>query len=1103
MRTLSLPPLMIAGIMLYVGFYQILIYWRRRGQREYLTFALTCLAMGLYDLFCAGLYSSTSVSEGVRWQQLQISALALVSIALPWFVTDYLAAGGAVPRWWKRGLVVSSAYFALTAVGSLLNPAQLYWPADQYAIKHINLAGLFSVTYYEMAPGPLTNVQSVAGLLVFLYILWLVLWVRRRGRRRETRPLLAVLLLFFIGAISDTAVSSGLYEFVYLMEYAYLGAVLLMTSSITRQVAESTALMEQHAARLEALRQAGLDLAAQLDIDTLLHSLAQSAMALLGGSGGGLYLHLPGPNVLEWHISVGASTLPMHTVLHRGEGLAGRVWEQRRPLIVNDYQNWSGRAAVYAGQPNFATVSAPIMWGDEFLGVLNVIAELPHTFVQADADMLSLFATQAAVAIRNARLYNAARSQAERLAVVNHIAKTVGGTLQLDDLLQTVYRQITSIFRADSFFFALYDQETDEIEFPFQVDEGMRVSPERQPAGEGLSSLIIRQKKSLLIHDLGQEQARLPVPVVWGSGRLPASWLGVPICNGDRLVGIICVQAYAPHAYSADDELLLSTIADQVAVVLERVHLYQTIRASEERNRFTQFAVDRIADAAYWTDDGGRLIYVNDAACRSLGYTREELLGMRIYDLDPNQSSELWPEHWRQVRERGNLTYESYYRASSGRLFPVEVTANVLEFEGREYHCAFTHDITRRRQLEEQLRQAQKMEAIGTLAGGVAHDFNNILTSILGYASLVQQELPFPSPLHADMETIITSARRAADLTAQLLTFAHRSVQTEQQLLDLNGVVQEVAKLLERTIDKAISIEPHLRGDLYPVKGDASQLHQAILNLCLNARDAMPDGGRLILETQNIRVGAAEARGDLHIEPGAYTVLSVTDTGRGMDPAVQQRIFEPFYTTKEHGRGLGLAMVYGIVRGHNGAIHVYSEPGHGTTFRIYLPAQPGNAAPVTPPPQTVIGGTETILIVDDEEDVRQVLQRILERGGYTVVVARDGPEAIALCRQQGIALDLVVLDVIMPHMGGQETFRQLRQIDPQLKVLLSSGYSENGQAAAAMADGARGFLQKPYDMETVLRKVRGTLNGEASPAQSSGDAERQAESERQGGLPLP
>ena len=295
--------------------------------------------------------------------------------------------------------------------------------------------------------------------------------------------------------------------------------------------------------------------------------------------------------------------------------------------------------------------------------------------------------------------------------------------------------------------------------------------------------------------------------------------------------------------------------------------------------------------------------------------------------------------------------------------------------------------------------------------------------------------------------------------------------------LSLNDVAREVIGLLERTIDKAIAIEPYLADDLDTVEGDASQLHQVLLNLCLNARDAMPQGGRLIIETKNMTLSEARTRTELDLKAGQYVLLSVTDTGIGMDAAIQQHLFEPFFTTKEEGRGLGLATVYGIVRGHGGAIHVYSEPGQGSTFKVYLPVASRPAEDTAPKEAEVVGGTETVLVVDDEESVRKLLRRILEEGGYSVLLATDGVKAVELYTRLSAEIDLVVLDIIMPRMGGRETYERLREINPGVKVLLSSGYSENGQAQDILAAGARGFLQKPYDLRAVLHKVREVLEG--------------------------
>ena len=341
--------------------------------------------------------------------------------------------------------------------------------------------------------------------------------------------------------------------------------------------------IRQRTAQLEALRQVGLELIAQLDLDALLHSIVSRSVELLGGTAGGIDLYQPDQDVLEWTTSIGIDPIPDKTVTRRGEGISGRVLETGEPLIVDDYQHWEGQAATWRDHPFTAIIGVPVRWGEEFLGVLEVLAYPPRTFSPADSELLSLFATQAATAIRNARLYEEAQSRSERLTVVNRIGSAVSATLHLDDLMETVYQEIAPIFQADAFFIALYDEETDELDFRLQVDEGGREPPRRSPLGTGLSSLVVTERKPLLVRDYEQEQDHLPPPAVWGTMKSPASWLGVPMLVGERLLGVISVQAYRPRAYGEKEQLLLSTIADQVAVAIENARLFQeSQRRAEE-----------------------------------------------------------------------------------------------------------------------------------------------------------------------------------------------------------------------------------------------------------------------------------------------------------------------------------------------------------------------------------------------------------------------------------------------------------------------------------------------------------------------------------------
>ncbi|MDY7041727.1 MAG: PAS domain S-box protein, partial [Chloroflexota bacterium] len=512
--------------------------------------------------------------------------------------------------------------------------------------------------------------------------------------------------------------------------------------------------------------------------------------------------------------------------------------------------------------------------------------------------------------------------------------------------------------------------------------------------------------------------------------------------------------------------------------VTARVQAEEALTASERKYRTV---VEHANDWIWTLDCEGNFTFFNQAAEKASGYQLKDWIGRSFAPI-------ILPEYLPHVQQvfagtlAGSLqSYEVRLLSQDDRILTLAVnTAPLYEGEKIVGTVSMGRDVTAQRQLEDQLRQAQKMEAIGTLAGGVAHDFNNILGGILGYASFIESQLPVGDPLRPDVETIIRSARRASDLTAQLLAFA-RGGRYEIRPVNLNNTVNEVVQLLSRTIDKAISIETHLADDLTAVEGDAAQLQQMLLNLCLNARDAMPAGGKLIIETSSISLDEEYTSTQLEIEAGDYVFLMVSDTGMGIDAETQAHIFEPFFTTKqelpgEKHSGLGLAMVYGIVRGHGGTIHVYSELGKGTTFKIYLPAAERPAVEKKAEKSALVGGEETILVVDDEETILAMVNRLLSNAGYTVVLAESGVEAVELYRERGHEIDLVILDMIMPEMGGRETYERLREIDPGVRVLLSSGYSQNGQAQEIINAGVQGFLQKPFDLSRILNKVRKALH---------------------------
>ena len=506
----------------------------------------------------------------------------------------------------------------------------------------------------------------------------------------------------------------------------------------------------------------------------------------------------------------------------------------------------------------------------------------------------------------------------------------------------------------------------------------------------------------------------------------------------------------------------------------------------EQRLWLTQFSVDNAGDAAFWMGPDAKFIYVSEAACSSLGYSREELLSMTVHDIDPNFPAVAWPEHWKEVKKRGSFIIESQHRTKDGKIFPVEITVNYLEFEGKEYNCAFARDISERKEAERerekmqaQLRQAQKMEAVGTLAGGIAHDFNNLLQAVQGYAQLLLLRKGDNESGQRELEQIVRAARRGGELTQQLLTFS-RKVESELQPIDLNHEVESVRLLLERTIPKMIEIEFSLAEDLKIINGDPGQVEQILMNLAVNAKDAMPDIGKLMVETNNVTLDEAYCKMHRVAKAGDYVQLTVSDTGHGMDKETLEHIFEPFYTTKETGKGtgLGLATVYGIVKSHKGHIVCYSELGEGTTFKIYLPAMEFTEGTARADEQIMEpqGGSETVLLVDDDKPIRILGTEILENFGYTVLTATDGESALDLYREKQKKIDLVIMDLIMPGMGGKRCMVELLKINPEARVAIASGYSPDGPTREILKNGARGFINKPYDLRQMLKIVREVLD---------------------------
>jgi two-component system cell cycle sensor histidine kinase/response regulator CckA len=502
----------------------------------------------------------------------------------------------------------------------------------------------------------------------------------------------------------------------------------------------------------------------------------------------------------------------------------------------------------------------------------------------------------------------------------------------------------------------------------------------------------------------------------------------------------------------------------------ERGRMEQSLRESEERFR-------KLAEAAFEgvaITEGGRFLDASPRMAEILGAPPSELLGRPVADFVAPESLEKVAAHMRSGSE---APYEHLARRADGTLFPVEVQAKALTFQGRPMRVTAIRDISARKSLEEQLRLAQRMESVGRLAGGVAHDFNNLLTVILSSTKLMS-ETPRSEQDRDDLAQVEGAAERAAELTHQLLAFARRQI-VEPQTVDLNALTANLDKILRRLIGEDIELRTILGRDLGPIKADPGQVEQVLMNLAVNARDAMPGGGRLTIETANVTFDAAYASRHPDLNPGDYVMVSLSDTRTGMDAATQSHIFEPFFTTKAAGQGtgLGLATCYGIVRQSGGFIWVYSEPGKGSTFKVCFPRDhAAQTAPGKEPAAMAPRGSEIVLVVEDEAMVRKVALRILRARGYQVHEAGSSAEARRRFDELGGRIDLMVTDVVMPGGTGKELADELRRRKADLKVLFTSGYTENTVVHHGVVDVGIHFLEKPYVPDALARRVREVLD---------------------------
>ncbi len=802
------------------------------------------------------------------------------------------------------------------------------------------------------------------------------------------------------------------------------------------------------------------------------------------------HLHIAG---WQGYRELGSEELVSHLVQPLAKfPMDAEVVRSRQPLVIVD----THQEPRWVIQEQTAWVRShlvvPICLGERVLGILRLDANTTHAFSEQHVVKLQPLTNVAAIALENARLFEQAQQElAERkqieheirrrnseLALLNQVIAASATSLEPEAILQITCQAVAQTFELPIVSATMLDTDETEASLVAWYPRNLQPTESQQRfriAADPIFQYLLQTKTSLVI-------AHVPTDPRLASSTSPIcaekaqSLLVLPLVVEDHVVGSLNLQSTRSHQFTHQEINLAWRVIDQVAGVLARARL-------DQRHRRLSEAIEQSAESVIITDTAGILVYVNPSFERITGYPSAEVLGKKLSMLKSGrQDAAFYEDLWKTISS-GQVWHGRFInKRKDGTLYTDDATISPVRSENGTIvgYVGVQRDVTRELQLEEQYRQAQKMEAVGLLAGGIAHDFNNLLTVINGFAEMIQFELP-PDNLHLQKlaSRVRYSGTRAAALVRQLLAFSRREF-VEPKILNLNKIVTDISKMLERLIEENIALRTEFAPDLWAVKVDAHQIEQIVVNLTVNARDAMPDGGLLMIETENKLLDDEFAAAHLGLSPGRYVLLTVTDSGTGMTDDVKEHLFEPFFTTKEQGKGtgLGLATVFGIVKQYQGAIYVYSEPGKGASFKIYLPAFVDTSEEEGTPEQVrgIPRGTEVVLVVEDEAAVRDLAAYMLRRQGYTVIEAGNGEDALRIAEKRTGKIDLLLTDTVMPKMSGHVLANEFKVLYPDTKILFTSGYTDKNVMRQGMAESGIEFIPKPFSAAELARKVRTVLD---------------------------